>query len=151
VAGKFSAGVRLKAGREVRARVDSAWLQILRKVYMSENQHTPVLHGGARPLAMCWHNVGDRPPHTIFRYEVAPGDICNKHVHTGKTETWVIITGFGEVAIGDRRIVVGPGDAIVTPPGTAHALYNTGSDPLQFLNLVTITESAPVTTRELAE
>jgi mannose-6-phosphate isomerase-like protein (cupin superfamily) len=118
---------------------------------MDKIQHKLVLHGGARQLEMRWRNADDPPPHSISRYEVAPGDVCTKHVHTGKTETWVIVTGIGEMVLGDHRFVVGPGDAIVTPPGTPHALNNTGSHPLHFLNLVTITEVAPVTTTELAE
>jgi mannose-6-phosphate isomerase-like protein (cupin superfamily) len=110
-----------------------------------------IYHGGAMRLAIRWPNAPDEPPHRVSRYEVAPEQVCTRHVHTGKAETWIIVAGTGVAVIGDQRVEVSPGDALFTPPGTAHSLHNTGTEPLQFLNLVTITGDAPVTTTELAD
>jgi len=59
------------------------------------------------------------------------------------------VAGVGEARVGAEAFAVKPGDAIVTPPGTAHALHNTGSAPLVFVNIVSIANDDPVSTTEL--
>lgn len=108
-----------------------------------------ILHGGAQRLAVRWVNLDRDPPAPVSRYQVAVGDVCSRHVHTGKIETWVIVAGRGRAEVGDRRFEVVAGDAIVTFPGEPHRLVNTGDTILEFLNIVTRTGDAPVTTREL--
>lgn len=108
-----------------------------------------VLHGGARRQTVRWVNVSGDPPAPVSRYEVSPGDVCGRHVHTGKIETWLIIAGRGIAEVGERRFEVGVGDAIVTFPGESHRLVNTGDGVLEFVNIVTKTGDVPVSTREL--
>jgi mannose-6-phosphate isomerase-like protein (cupin superfamily) len=50
-------------------------------------------------------------------------------------EIYFIIMGEGEMSVGDETRHVIPGDAIWIPAGEAHALRNTGEDPL-FLMVV---------------
>jgi mannose-6-phosphate isomerase-like protein (cupin superfamily) len=109
-----------------------------------------VVHGGARRLEMRWQNVDGSAPVPVSRYEILPGEECSKHVHTGKLETWVIVSGEGRAFIGEKEFAVSAGDALVTPAGIPHALRNTGAAPLIFLNLVSVTGDGPVTTTELA-
>ncbi|WP_293868168.1 cupin domain-containing protein [uncultured Alsobacter sp.] len=108
-----------------------------------------VLHGGAQRLPVRVHNPYDAPATTISRYLVAPGDRCTLHVHTGKTEAWVITQGTGTATVGDVTIAVREGDIVVTPPGRPHDLVNLGQTPLVFVNVVLPTHDAPITTREL--
>jgi mannose-6-phosphate isomerase-like protein (cupin superfamily) len=108
-----------------------------------------VLHGGAQRQPVRWVNV-EKPPMTISRYRVAPGDHVSRHVHTGKAEYWVVVAGQGVVSIGTERIVVQEGDVVVTPPLVPHALHNTGTKPLDFVNLVQPVGDVPITTTELA-
>lgn len=110
---------------------------------------SPVLHGGARRLPVRWLNH-DPPPMTLSRYRVEPGESVGLHVHTGKSEYWVVVAGRGLASIGGRDIPVAEGDVVATPPGVPHALHNTGSEPLVFLNMVRPTGDAPITTTELA-
>jgi mannose-6-phosphate isomerase-like protein (cupin superfamily) len=112
-------------------------------------QVAQVLHGGAQRQPIRWVNA-DVPPMTISRYRVAPGDQVSLHVHTGKAEYWVVVAGHGIVIIGNDRIAVQEGDVVVTPPLVPHALHNTGSEPLAFVNLVQPVGDAPITTTELA-
>ena len=108
-----------------------------------------VLHGGAQRLPIRWANV-EQPPITISRYRIAPADKVSLHVHTGKGEYWVIVTGSGTVEVGDRTIPVVEGDVVWTPPRVPHALTNTGSSPLEFVNIVQLVGDEPLSTTELA-
>lgn len=94
-----------------------------------------VLHGGAERLPVRWVNV-EEPPARISRYRVAPGASVSLHVHTGKAEFWVILSGEGIVRVGPTSIPVSEGDIVATPPSVPHGLTNTGSVALVFLNIV---------------
>jgi len=107
-----------------------------------------ILHGGAVRQPVRWVNT-DVPPMTISRYRVAPGDSVTLHVHTGKAEYWVVVRGVGVVHLGDTQFDVGEGDIVVTPPQVPHALLNTGSGPLDFVNLVQPVGGGAITTTEL--
>ena len=119
---------------------------------MTPSGHLPSsvqrLHGGAQRQPIRWANV-TAPPMTISRYKVAVGDTVSLHVHTGKAEYWVIVAGEGLVCLGDEQIAVREGDVIVTPPQIPHALRNTGTVVLDFLNLVQPVGGEAITTREL--
>jgi len=96
-----------------------------------------------------WVNFAGDPPAPVSRYQVAPGDVCSRHVHAGKIETWLIVAGRGVAEVDGRRFDVEIGDAIVTFPGEPHRLVNSGDGVLEFVNVVTRTGDAPVSTREL--
>ena len=110
-----------------------------------------ILHGGARRLAT--RELGAAMPgvQRISWYEIAPGDRCTRHVHQGKTETWLIIAGEGEATAGTLTRAIAPGDLLVTEPGVPHGLINTGILPLRFVNVALRLGNEPVTTRELPE
>ncbi len=115
---------------------------------MSISDKPQILHGGAQRQPIRWVNA-TVPPMTISRYLVAPGDQVSLHVHTGKAEYWVVVAGQGVVSIGEQRIAVREGDVVVTPPQVPHALHNTGSEALSFVNLVQPVGDVPITTTEL--
>ena len=115
---------------------------------MNSEAPPTVLHGGAERLEVRWLNVPE-PPVRISRYRVAPGQSVSLHVHTGKAEYWVIVAGSGVVRIGQDSFPVSEGDVVTTPPRVPHALRNTGSTPLTFINIVQPTGEEPITTVEL--
>jgi mannose-6-phosphate isomerase-like protein (cupin superfamily) len=117
---------------------------------MSGAGERPVLHGGARRLPVRWRNVEGPPPITVSRYEIAPGEVCSLHVHTGKTELWLVVSGEGTARIGPDRIAVAEGDIVLTPPLVPHELVNTGAERLVFVNIVHPTGDVPITTTEIA-
>jgi mannose-6-phosphate isomerase-like protein (cupin superfamily) len=45
---------------------------------------------------------------------------AQKHYHTRLTEYYVILSGEGEMELGDERVAVKAGDVIMIPPGVAH-------------------------------
>jgi len=108
-----------------------------------------VLHGGAERQPIRYRTDAKTPLAGLSWYSVAPGAVCSAHVHTGKAETWLVVAGTGAARIGEHELAVAAGDAMVTMPGTAHALRNTGSTPLVFVNVVSIVTADPVSTTEL--
>lgn len=108
-----------------------------------------VLHGGAERIDVRW--VNGKAPLKVSLYGVAPGGAVSMHVHTGKTEHWLIVSGHGHVTIGDAHLDVAPGDVVSTPSGVPHRLVNRAADRLLFVNLVEIDGDAPVSTRELED
>lgn len=61
------------------------------------------------------------------------GAITQRHHHPKTEEIYFILEGQGEMLMGDETHPVGTGDAIGIPPGTEHAIKNTGTVPLRFL------------------
>ena len=107
------------------------------------------LHGGAERQRLRWRVDGEGRPDHLAWYRIAAGGLCTAHRHTGKAETWLIVAGTGRVEIDADAFDVEPGDVFVTRPGQSHALRNTGTDALIFVNIVRFT-GGPVTTTELA-
>jgi len=110
---------------------------------------TQILHGGAERQALRWRTAEKTPLAGLSWYSIAPGAVCTAHVHTGKAETWLVVAGAGIARIGAGELAVAAGDAMVTMPGTPHALHNTGATPLVFVNVVSLVGGDPVSTTEL--
>lgn len=79
---------------------------------------------GARGIGFNWMEL--QPGKTSFPY----------HWHAGIEEGLYILSGSGELRIGKDKVRVRQGDYIAFPAGPdhAHALTNTGNQPLQYLS-----------------
>jgi mannose-6-phosphate isomerase-like protein (cupin superfamily) len=64
---------------------------------------------------------------------VAPGSSTMPHIHNDSQEIYYILEGEGVMALGDGRINVIAGDAILIMPGTAHQIIKTGEKGLKIL------------------
>lgn len=64
---------------------------------------------------------------------VAPGEKTLLHRHRQSEEIYHITAGHGTMTLGEERFSIQPGDSICIPPGTAHALENSGEIPLKVL------------------
>jgi mannose-6-phosphate isomerase-like protein (cupin superfamily) len=66
-----------------------------------------------------------------------PGDSIGLHAHTDNEDAYIIVFGEGVFtdSQGQKTPVTG-GDVTIARPGDSHALENTGSVPLFFLNVV---------------
>lgn len=69
----------------------------------------------------------------FFVSSYAPKAFAEPHVHNVSEEIFYFTAGGGLFQLGDQRHVVGPGTVIFVPPGTVHAIYNTGFDNLVFV------------------
>ena len=70
---------------------------------------------------------------SLAEARVAPGQTTAPHYHPRTEEIYYILSGEGQMRIGDEVRRVGPGDAIAIPPGETHQITNTGSETLRFL------------------
>ena len=83
-------------------------------------------------------NIADDPELSIARARVEPGVTTRWHRLADTTERYVILSGEGEVELGDLAPeTVGPGDVVLIPPMCRQRITNTGNDDLVFLALCT--------------
>lgn len=80
----------------------------------------------------------DRTTSTITRCSLAeellpPGRTVTLHHHNSIEEIYYILSGTGEMRVGEERRQVGAGDAVYIPRGHAHALNNNGIEPLKIM------------------
>ncbi len=57
---------------------------------------------------------------SIHRVSIA--GTAKKHYHEKLTEYYVVLSGSGQIELGSDRVEVSPGDTIMIPPRTPHAL-----------------------------
>jgi mannose-6-phosphate isomerase-like protein (cupin superfamily) len=55
------------------------------------------------------------------------------HLHAHTEEVFFFLAGQGEVTLDGVTSPVGPGDAVLTPLGSAHSVVNTGPERLDYL------------------
>lgn len=61
--------------------------------------------------------------------EVAP------HYHAAHTEHVTVLSGTGEMLLGDSTFTIAPGDVIVIPLRAPHGVRTTSADPLRVLSV----------------
>ena len=76
---------------------------------------------GSQNLAVTW-------------VEGEPGSEQAVHSHDGREQVYVIVQGNGAMRVGDEVEEVGPGTAILVPPGTDHSIRNTGQEILIYVS-----------------
>lgn len=64
---------------------------------------------------------------------VAVGAATCRHRHQQSEELYHITGGHGQMLLGDETFPVEAGDTVCIPPGTPHAIRNSGSVPLTLL------------------
>ncbi|MEX0936470.1 MAG: cupin domain-containing protein [Pirellulales bacterium] len=61
------------------------------------------------------------------------GASTTEHYHRQTEEIYYLLSGSGQMRIGQQERRVGPGDAVAIPPGAVHQIINDGSEELRFL------------------
>lgn len=69
----------------------------------------------------------------FFVSSYAPKAFAQEHVHEKSEEIFYFLKGSGLFVLDGERHIVEPGMVIFVPPGTAHAIFNTGMDDLVFV------------------
>ncbi|AEV27590.1 mannose-6-phosphate isomerase [Azospira oryzae PS] len=64
---------------------------------------------------------------------VPPGTRTLLHRHRLSEELYHVTAGHGVMTLGERRFLIAVGDTVHIAPGTAHALENSGDQPLVVL------------------
>ena len=66
---------------------------------------------------------------------VAAGQSTLRHEHVQTEEIYYVLSGDGAMQIGGESERVGPGDAVLIPPGAEHRITCVGPEPLEILCL----------------
>ncbi len=61
------------------------------------------------------------------------GQATTRHYHAESEEIYFVLEGNGEMELDGQRTAVGPGDAILIPPGAWHQIRTLGNSRLRFL------------------
>jgi quercetin dioxygenase-like cupin family protein len=65
-----------------------------------------------------------------WELELAPGGrVPSAHTHPEQEECFTVLAGQLRLRVGRRRVLAGPGDTVVIPPGTVHHFANPGPGP----------------------
>jgi quercetin dioxygenase-like cupin family protein len=59
-----------------------------------------------------------------YRWTSDPGGTIVDHTHPGCAETFTILEGEATLTMGNERVVLGPGETAVVPPGVVHSERN---------------------------
>lgn len=70
---------------------------------------------------------------SLAEASLEPGQETQRHYHGRSEELYVLLDGDGEMEVDGERAHVGPGDAILIPPGAWHQIRAEGDAPLRFL------------------
>lgn len=77
--------------------------------------------------------LGGAGEQSLAEATLAPGQSTQRHFHARSEEIYVVLAGRGEMELdGDRRLV-GPGDAVLIPPGSRHRIEAVAESELRFL------------------
>ncbi len=66
--------------------------------------------------------------------EGEPGSEQAVHSHESREQVYVIVQGRGAMRVGDELEEVGPGTAILVPPGASHSIRNIGEEKLIYVS-----------------
>jgi quercetin dioxygenase-like cupin family protein len=88
----------------------------------------------------------------FVRAQLPPGEAHRFHFHPKMEEILYILSGTAEQWIEKEKRIMKPGDAIYLPAGLVHGTYNTGTETLDFLAVLSPAKSGdPVTIEVSAE
>lgn len=62
-----------------------------------------------------------------------PGAATQRHYHRESEEIYYVVEGEGELELDGEHAAVGPGDAVLIPPGSRHEIRASERGPLRFL------------------
>lgn len=78
-------------------------------------------------------DMGER--YQVKRIFVNPGAILSLQMHHHRAEHWVVVSGTAKVTCGDETFLVTENQSTYIPVGTKHRLENTGSIPLEIIEV----------------
>ena len=78
-------------------------------------------------------DMGER--YQVKRIFVNPGAILSLQMHHHRAEHWIVVSGTAKVTRGDETFLVTENQSTYIPVGTKHRLENTGSIPLEMIEV----------------
>jgi mannose-6-phosphate isomerase-like protein (cupin superfamily) len=77
--------------------------------------------------------LGGARNQSLAEASLEPGQATERHYHARAEELYVLLDGRGEMEVDGARGAVGPGDAVLIPPGAWHQIRASEQEPLRFL------------------
>ena len=85
--------------------------------------------GGGRTIGYSFFRKAPKLELVFRKRALKPGSAIGYHQQK-EDEIYYVLSGRGEMTIDDKAFEVGPGDAILTRPGSSHGLKQKGTDDL---------------------
>lgn len=82
-----------------------------------------------------YETIFETTGHKIKRIGVHPGQRLSLQKHHQRAEHWVVVVGQGRVTVDEREFDLRPGQHADIPLGAVHRLTNTGTGPLEIVEV----------------
>ncbi len=79
--------------------------------------------------------LSDQDDHKVKRIVVNAGERLSLQRHQKRSEHWFVVSGEGDVTLGEKLIPVRAGDSVDIPQGSLHRVANPGVEPLVFIEI----------------
>ena len=101
---------------------------------VGKQRELPNLAGG-KGMALFYGFFEDQlePGTMLGDIVIEPGAYAGYHRHEGHQSILYVLSGRAECYQGSERFILGPGDAVLSKPGQAHAIRNIGDEDLRLL------------------
>ena len=70
----------------------------------------------------------------IKRVVISPGKSLKKHIHYHRNEHVIVLSGTAELLIGEKKVILRPGESTFIPAGVEHSIRNPGLIQLSYLD-----------------
>ena len=67
-------------------------------------------------------DLGGAREQSLAEASLEPGQATERHYHAASEEIYYLLEGEGEMEVDGERTRVGPGDAVLIPPGARHQI-----------------------------
>lgn len=98
-------------------------------------EHASALHSphGEIVYELCGIAAGNSQAHSLAQVVIPPGSASRKHYHPVAEESYLILSGTGDLQLDDEIASLHPGDCVIIPPGCIHQIANHGPGDLVLL------------------
>ena len=67
---------------------------------------------------------------------IKPGCSIGEHAHNDEEEVFYVVKGTAEFSDNGKKIVLNPGDSMLTGGGASHAVKNIGTDDVELIAMI---------------
>ena len=71
----------------------------------------------------------------VYDTSLPPGESIPPHFHPDLEELYYILSGYGDITIGEEEKEISRGDVVYIPQKALHTLHNTAEVPLRFVTV----------------
>ncbi|WP_457752012.1 mannose-1-phosphate guanylyltransferase/mannose-6-phosphate isomerase [Thermococcus sp.] len=103
------------------------------KILKEENDERALIHRTAYRPWGSYTVLEEGERYKIKRLTVLPGKKLSLQMHYHRSEHWVVVRGTAKVVVGDKEILLRPGESTFIPAGVKHRLENPGRVVLEVI------------------